>query len=73
MKITNLIHLLNDPETLLDQVAENNETLFVQRLDDKSVVIISADEYNKFKQMEYTLKTGQHQKETLQDNGIKSV
>jgi len=55
MKITNISDLVINLQNLLDTVANSNESLFIQRPNDKSVIILSMDEFNKLKAKEYQL------------------
>ena len=55
MKITNISDLVINLQDLLDTVAISNESLFIQRPNDKSVIILSMDEFNKLKAKEYQL------------------
>ncbi|MFZ1237549.1 MAG: type II toxin-antitoxin system Phd/YefM family antitoxin [Prevotella sp.] len=55
MKITNISDLVINLQDLLDTVAISNESLFIQRPNDKSVIILSMDEFNKLKAKEYLL------------------
>ncbi len=55
MKITNISDLASNLQDLLDTVAISNESLFIQRPNDKSVIILSMDEFNKLKAKEYQL------------------
>ena len=55
MKITNISDLASNLQNLLDTVANSNESLLIQRPNDKSVIILSMDEFNKLKAKEYQL------------------
>lgn len=55
MKITNISDLASNLQNLLDTVANSNESLLIQRPNDKSVIILSMDEFNKMKAKEYQL------------------
>ncbi len=55
MKITNISDLASNLQNLLDTVAISNESLLIQRPNDKSVIILSMDEFNKLKAKEYQL------------------
>ncbi len=55
MKITNISDLASNLQNLLDTVAISNESLLIQRPNDKSVIILSMDEFNKMKAKEYQL------------------
>lgn len=59
MKITSIAELMNNPIDLLDSVANNGEPLFIHRPEDKSVVILSTEEYNRLKAVEYQQKTNE--------------
>ena len=53
MKIIDIIRYATDPISYMDEVANGNETLLVQRPGDKSVVILSMEEYNRLKAIEW--------------------
>lgn len=53
MKIINIAQLIEDPIRLLDCVADNGDSLLIHRPKDKSVVILSMEEYNQLKACEY--------------------
>lgn len=55
MKITNISDLASNLQNLLDTVAISNESLLIKRPNDKSVIILSMDEFNKMKAKEYQL------------------
>ncbi len=47
MQAVNYSHARNNLKTLIDEVCENDEEVIVTTKNDKSVVIISLDRYNK--------------------------
>lgn len=53
MKIIDIIRYATDPISYMDEVANGNETLLVQRPEDKSVVLLSMEEYNRLKAIEW--------------------
>lgn len=53
MKIIDIIRYATDPISYMDEVVSGNETLLVQRSEDKSVVILSMEEYNRLKAIEW--------------------
>lgn len=55
MKIIDIVRYATDPisYSYMDEVANGNETLLVQRPGDKSVVILSMEEYNRLKAIEW--------------------
>lgn len=53
MKIIDILRYATDPISYLDEVVNGNETLLVQRPEDKSVVLLSMEEYNRLKAIEW--------------------
>ena len=53
MKIIDILRYATDPVSYMDEVVNGNETLLVQRPGDKSVVILSMEEYNRLKAIEW--------------------
>ena len=53
MKIIDIVRYATDPISYMDEVVNANETLLVQRSEDKSVVILSMEEYNHLKAIEW--------------------
>ena len=53
MKIIDIVRYATDPISYMDEVVNGNETLLVQRSEDKSVVILSMEEYNRLKAIEW--------------------
>lgn len=53
MKIIDIVRYATDPISYMDEVVSGNETLLVQRSEDKSVVILSMEEYNRLKAIEW--------------------
>lgn len=53
MKIIDILRYATDPISYIDEVVNGNETLLVQRPEDKSVVILSMEEYNRLKAIEW--------------------
>lgn len=53
MKIIDILRYATDPISYMDEVANGNETLLVQRPEDKSVVLLSMKEYNRLKAIEW--------------------
>ncbi|MDD7596784.1 MAG: type II toxin-antitoxin system Phd/YefM family antitoxin [Prevotella sp.] len=53
MKIIDIVRYATDPISYMDEVVNGNETLLVQRPEDKSVVILSMEEYNRLKAIEW--------------------
>lgn len=53
MKIIDILRYAIDPISYMDEVVNGNETLLVQRSEDKSVVILSMEEYNRLKAIEW--------------------
>ncbi len=53
MKIIDIVRYATDPISYMDEVVNGNETLLVQRPGDKSVVILSMEEYNRLKAIEW--------------------
>ena len=53
MKIIDILRYATDPISYMDEVVNGNETLLVQRPGDKSVVILSMEEYNRLKAIEW--------------------
>ena len=53
MKIIDILRYATDPISYMDEVVNGNETLLVQRPEDKSVVILSMEEYNRLKAIEW--------------------
>ena len=53
MKIIDILRYATDPVSYMDEVVNGNETLLVQRSEDKSVVILSMEEYNRLKAIEW--------------------
>lgn len=53
MKIIDIVRYATDPISYIDEVVNGNETLLVQRSEDKSVVILSMEEYNRLKAIEW--------------------
>lgn len=53
MKIIDILRYETDPISYMDEVVNGNETLLVQRSEDKSVVILSMEEYNRLKAIEW--------------------
>lgn len=53
MKIIDILRYATDPIGYMDEVANGNETLLVQRPGDKSVVILPMEEYNRLKAIEW--------------------
>lgn len=53
MKIIDILRYATDPISYMDEVVNGNETLLVQRPEDKSVVILSMKEYNRLKAIEW--------------------
>ena len=56
MKIIHIEQLIEDPIHLLDSVADNGDSLLIHRPKDKSVVILSMEEYNQLIACEYRSK-----------------
>lgn len=56
MKIIHIEQLIEDPIRLLDCVVDNGDSLLIHRPKDKSVVILSMEEYNQLKACEYRAK-----------------
>ncbi|HHU96926.1 MAG: type II toxin-antitoxin system prevent-host-death family antitoxin [Bacteroidota bacterium] len=57
MKTTNYTELRNNMKSYLDSVVNDNEPLLIYRSNNKSVVIISLEEYNAIKETEYIMKS----------------
>lgn len=57
MKITNYFDLSNNLRNYLNEVINDNEPLTVHRSGNKSVVIISLEEYNSIKETEYLMQS----------------
>ena len=53
MKIIDIVRYATDPISYMDEVVNGNEMLLVQRPEDKSVVILSMEEYNRLKAIEW--------------------
>lgn len=53
MKIIDILRYATDPISYMEEVVNGNETLLVQRPEDKSVVILSMEEYNRLKAIEW--------------------
>lgn len=53
MKIIDILRYTTDPISYMDEVVNGNETLLVQCPEDKSVVILSMEEYNRLKAIEW--------------------
>ena len=53
MKIIDILRYATDPISYMDEVVNGNETLLVQRPEDKSGVILSMGEYNRLKAIEW--------------------
>lgn len=53
MKIIDILRYATDPISYMDEVVNGNKTLLVQRPEDKSVVILSMEEYNRLKAIEW--------------------
>ena len=47
MKAVNYSHARNNLKALIDQACDNNEEIIITTKNDKSVVLISIDEYNR--------------------------
>lgn len=62
MKIIHIEQLIEDPIHLLDSVADNGDSLLIHRPKDKSVVILSMEEYNQLKACEYRAKNNESPK-----------
>lgn len=56
MKIIHIEQLIADPIRLLDSVVDNGDSLLIHRPKDKSVMILSMEEYNQLKACEYRAK-----------------
>lgn len=59
MKIIDIIRYATDPISYMDEVVNGNETLLVQRSEDKSVVLLSMEEYNRLKAIEWRQKSNE--------------
>ncbi|MDI9521651.1 MAG: type II toxin-antitoxin system prevent-host-death family antitoxin [Bacteroidota bacterium] len=57
MKTTNYTELRNNMKSYLDSVVNDNEPLLIYRSNNKSVVVISLEEYNAIKETEYIMKS----------------
>ena len=53
MKIIDIVRYATDPISYMDELVNGNETLLVQCPEDKSVVILSMEEYNRLKAIEW--------------------
>lgn len=53
MKIIDILRYTTDPISYMEEVVNGNETLLVKRPGDKSVVILSMEEYNRLKAIEW--------------------
>ena len=53
MKIIDILRYTTDPISYMEEVVNGNETLLVQRPGDKSVVLLSMEEYNRLKAIEW--------------------
>lgn len=53
MKIIDILRYATDPISYMDEVANGNEAMLVQRPGDKSVVLLSMEEYNRLKAIEW--------------------
>jgi len=47
MQVVNYSHARNNLKSIIDTVCDNNEEVIVTTKNDKSVIILSMDEYNK--------------------------
>ncbi len=57
MRTANYTELRNNLKFYLDGVVNDSEPLLVHRPNDESVVVISLEEYNSFKETEYIMKS----------------
>ncbi|HHU26449.1 MAG TPA: type II toxin-antitoxin system prevent-host-death family antitoxin [Bacteroidales bacterium] len=57
MKTANYTELRNNMKSYLDSVVNDNEPLLIYRSNNKSVVVISLEEYNAIKETEYIMKS----------------
>ena len=58
-----MLMTIEDPIRLLDSVADNGDSLLIHRPKDKSVVILSMEEYNQLKACEYLAKKNEPPKD----------
>ena len=65
MKIIHIEQLIEDPIHLLDSVVDNGDSLLIHRPKDKSVVILSMEEYNQLKACEYRAKKNEPPKANI--------
>ena len=66
MKTVNYSELRNKLKANLDMVCEDHETLIVHRPGGKSVVMMSLEEYNSFKETDYLLSTEKNKNRLLE-------
>lgn len=57
MRITNYTNLRNNLKSYLDGVMNDSEPLIIHRSGNKSVVVISLEEYNSIKETEYIMES----------------
>ncbi len=55
MQVLNFTEVRNNLKSVFDSVIYDNEEVIVNRKSGENVVIVSLDEYNSFKEMEYLI------------------